>query len=72
MTDERIVCQSWAGCCYAKAWKYRGLLWCRYCYADPDSIDNAIDAWHEDPGRESLAEWLGMTEDQYKHYAEGG
>ena len=34
-------------------------------------IDDAIDAWHKASGEpQTLPEWLGMTWEQYKHWAE--
>lgn len=40
-------------------------------YADPDeAIHDAIDEWHTTSGDVPLAEWLGMTRDEYRRWAE--
>lgn len=31
----------------------------------PEEIDDFIDLWHENPGAQSLHEFLGMTRDEY-------
>lgn len=37
-----------------------------------DDIDDFIDAWHDNDTFMSLAEFLGMTDEQYKRWVEGG
>jgi hypothetical protein len=36
-----------------------------------DDIDDFIDAWHDNDTFMSLAEFLGMTDEQYKRWVEG-
>lgn len=38
----------------------------------PDYIDDATDTWHDEPGHQSLHEYLGMTWWQYQAWAERG
>jgi methyl coenzyme M reductase alpha subunit len=33
--------------------------------AAPEDIDDYIELWHENPGRQALHEFLGMTRDEY-------
>jgi hypothetical protein len=34
----------------------------------PDDIDDFIDQWHENPGNQTLHEFLGMTRDEYESW----
>lgn len=33
--------------------------------AKPEDIDDYIDRWHDNPGQQTLHEFLGMTRDEY-------
>ncbi|MFS2004955.1 hypothetical protein ACEN9F_15135 [Duganella sp. CT11-25] len=33
--------------------------------ANPEDIDEFIDQWHENPGKQTLHEFLGMTRTEY-------
>ncbi|MTV41256.1 hypothetical protein [Duganella radicis] len=33
--------------------------------ASPEDIDDYIDQWHDNPGNQTLHEFLGMTRDEY-------
>ena len=34
----------------------------------PEEIDDFIDQWHANPGRQSLHEFLGMSRDEYARW----
>jgi hypothetical protein len=41
---------------------------CLSYVAAPEDIDNFIDQWHDNPGNQTLHDFLGMTRDEYAQW----
>jgi len=41
---------------------------CLSSEANPEDIDDFIDQWHENPGNQTLYEFLGMTRNDYARW----